>query len=115
MPEKKTILGIDENIEALLCYSLGWLTGILFLLLEKENEYVRFHAMQSLVVFLALFFISIVFIWVPILGWFLSMLIILVRIILWLLLMIKAYHGEIYKLPYAGNLAEEQLTEKRDN
>jgi uncharacterized membrane protein len=47
---EKTALGIEENIAGALCYVLGWLTGIVFLLLEKENRFVRFHAIQSLVV-----------------------------------------------------------------
>lgn len=55
--KSKTALGIDENIEGLLCYVLGFLTGILFLVLEKDNKFVRFHAMQSIVTFLALFVI----------------------------------------------------------
>lgn len=111
MPEEETVLGIDENIEAMLCYVLGWLSGIVFLLLEKENQYVRFHAMQSLVVFLALFITSIVFGWIPILGWLLSVVVFLVGLVLWILLMAKAYQGEVYKLPYAGDIAEGQPSE----
>ena len=109
MADKNTVLGIDQNLEALLCYVLGWITGIVFLFLEKENEYVRFHAMQSLVTFLTLFIITIVIGWIPILGWLISFLISIVGLILWLLLMVKAYQGELYKLPYAGDFAEEQL------
>ncbi len=117
MAEKNTVLGIDQNLEALLCYVLGWITGIVFLFLEKKNEYVRFHAMQSLVTFLALFIITIVIGWIPILGWLVSFLISIVGLILWLLLMVKAYQGELYKLPYAGDFAEEQLKKmnKSDN
>jgi len=47
--KSKTALGIDENIEGLLCYVLGFITGILFLVLEKDNKFIRFHAMQSIV------------------------------------------------------------------
>ncbi len=61
MTNKKTKLGIEENIEALLCYAGAWITGIIFLLLEKENEFVRFHAMQSLLTFLGLFVIGLVY------------------------------------------------------
>ena len=113
MAEKNTVLGIDENLEALLCYVLGWITGIVFLLLEKENEYVRFHAMQSLVTFLALFIITIVIGWIPILGWLISFLISILGLVLWLLLMVKAYQGKLYKLPYAGDFAEEQLSKMK--
>ncbi len=111
MAKNKTTLGIDENIEALLCYILGWLTGIVFLLLEKENLFVRFHAMQSLVVFLALFILSIVVGWIPVLG-LLTPLIFLLAVILWILLMLKAFQGERYKLPWAGEFAENQILKK---
>ncbi|MCX9084601.1 MAG: DUF4870 domain-containing protein [Candidatus Methanoperedens sp.] len=105
----KTALGIDENIEGLLCYVLGFITGILFLVLEKDNKFVRFHAMQSIVTFLAFFVISMVIGIIPILGWILSSLMGLVGLVLWLLLMLKAYQGEMYKLPIAGDLAEKQI------
>ena len=108
---KNTVLGIDENIEALLCYVLGWLTGIVFLLVEKENQFVRFHAMQSLVVFLGLFVLSFVLGWIPIIG-FLTVIIFPLGIILWILLMIKAFQGEKYKLPWAGDFAEKQVAGK---
>ncbi|MEF8941462.1 MAG: DUF4870 domain-containing protein [Desulfohalobiaceae bacterium] len=111
MEKNNTVLGIDENIESLLCYVLGWLTGIVFLLLEKENLFVRFHAMQSLVVFLALFIISLIIGVIPIIG-LLSPIIFLLSVILWILLMFKAFQGEKYKLPWAGEFAENQVYKK---
>lgn len=113
MEKNKTALGIDQNIEAVLCYVLGWLTGILFLFLEKENHFVRFHAMQSLVVFLALFVLSLVVGWIPVIG-LLSPVIFLVAVILWILLMVKAFQGEMYKLPWAGDFAEKQVSSAKD-
>lgn len=110
MSDNNTVLGIDQNLEALLCYALGWITGIVFLFLEKENEYVRFHAMQSLVTFLALFIITMVIGSIPILGWLISFLVSILGLIIWVMLMIKAYQGEFYKLPYIGDFAEEQLS-----
>lgn len=106
----KTALGINENIEGVLCYILGFITGILFLLLEKDNKFVRFHAMQSIVTFLPLFVIAFVIGIIPIIGWAISMLIGLLELVLWILLMVKAYQGEKYKLPIAGDFAEKQLT-----
>lgn len=111
MDKNKTVLGIDQNIEALLCYVLGWLTGIVFLVLEKENRFVRFHAMQSLVVFLSLFVLSLVVGIIPVIG-LLSPIIFLVSVVLWILLMIKAFQGEMYKLPWAGDFAEKQIFHK---
>ena len=51
---EKTSLGIDQNLAGLLCYVVGWVTGIVFLILEGKNKFVRFHAVQSIVVFGAL-------------------------------------------------------------
>ncbi len=109
MDEKNTALGIGENIEGALCYVLGWITGIVFLVVEKNNQYIRFHAMQSLVVFLGLFVLSVVVGWIPIIGWLIAILIFPVGLILWILLMIKAYQGEMYKLPVVGDFAEEKV------
>lgn len=108
--KSKTALGIDENIGGLLCYVLGFITGILFLILEKDNKFIRFHAMQSIAVFLALFLISLVLGSIPILGGIVSGIIGLAGLILWLLLMFKAYQGEMYKLPIIGDFVGKQFS-----
>ncbi|MGM0452900.1 MAG: DUF4870 domain-containing protein [Thermodesulfobacteriota bacterium] len=113
MEKNNTVLGIDQNIEALLCYVLGWITGIVFLLLEKENLFVRFHAMQSLVVFLGLFVLSFVVGVIPVLG-LLTPIIFLLTIVLWIMMMIKSFQGEMYKLPWAGDFAEKQIFQKSE-
>ena len=105
----KTALGIDENIEGLLCYVLGWITGIVFLVLEKENKFVRFHAMQSLATFLVLFIILVIIGMIPVVGWVISILISIFMLLLWLFLMYKAFKGERYKLPIVGEFAEKQI------
>jgi len=110
----KTSLGIEENLEGALCYLLGWVTGIVFYLLEKENKFVRFHAMQSILTFFPLWVISVLFGgWSWFLFWhswvflvWLSWIIGLVMFILWIILMIKAYQREMYKLPVVGDIAE---------
>jgi uncharacterized membrane protein len=86
---------------------LGFVTGLIFYFVEKENKYVRFHAMQSIIVFLALFVAQIILGMIPILGWVLSFFIWLGGFILWIVLMIKAYQGEYFKLPIAGDIAEK--------
>ncbi len=107
---KKTVLGVTENLEALLCYAVGWITGLIFLLLEKDNAYVRFHALQSLVGFGVLHVASMVIIIIPLLGFLLSLLIGALSFVLWIVLMVKAYKGEKYKLPVVGDFVEKQLT-----
>lgn len=102
----RTSMGLEENIAGLLCYALGWITGIVFLVLEKENKFVRFHAMQSIATFLPLMVIVWVIGLIPFIGWAISPLIGLLALILWLILMFKAYQGEMYKLPVVGDFAE---------
>jgi uncharacterized membrane protein len=110
---KKTILGISENLEGLIAYAAGWVSGLVLLLLEKENQFVRFHALQSLVTFLGLTIVSaVVSIVIPVLGLMISGLLWLAGLALWILLMIKAYQGEKYKLPKIGDFCEQQLAKK---
>ena len=102
-------MNLEENVAGFLCYVLGWVTGIVFLVLEKENKFVRFHAMQSLVAFLPLSVIALVFSFVPFIGGVISSLIWIIELILWLILMFKAYKGEMYKLPVVGDFAEDHI------
>jgi uncharacterized membrane protein len=108
MSEDRTSLGLTENFEAMLCYVLGWVTGLVFFLLEKENKFVRFHAMQSLITFLGLMIIGTVLAVIPVIGWIVGILLAPVSVILWIVLMIKAYKGEKFMVPVAGEMAEKQ-------
>jgi uncharacterized membrane protein len=109
----KTSTGLESNVAGLLCYVLGWVTGLVFLLLEKDNKFVRFHAVQSIIVFGALnivFFILWIFTWIPFIWIFFLVLIYIIGLfgfILWIVLMLKAYAGEKFKLPVAGDIAEK--------
>ena len=106
---EKTSTGLEANVAGLLCYVLGWISGLVFILIEKENKFVRFHAIQSIIVFGVLSVASIVFRWIPFLNLVIIPLIGLLGLVLWIVLMVKAYQGEKYKLPWAGNLAEKQV------
>ena len=101
---------MDANIAAALSYLVGFVTGVIFLLVEKENKFVRFHAMQSTILFAAIVVIDILLQLVPILG---ALVVIFVVIpasaILWLLLMFKAYQGEEFRLPLIGDMAAERM------
>lgn len=105
--KKTTVLGVEENIEGALCYVLGFVTGIIFLILEKDNKFVKFHAMQSTVVFLLLFVAIAILGTIP-LFWLIIPLIWIAELILWLLLMYKAYQKEMFKLPIVGDIAAKQ-------
>lgn len=103
----------DEKLKGATAYILGPVSGIILLLIEKNSVYIRFHAMQSTVVFGAFILLYLVLGVIPILGWILAIILspilTLVFFILWLIMMWKAYSGEKYKLPYFGDLAEKQL------
>jgi len=104
----KSSTGLEENVAGLLCYVLGWITGLVFFLIEKDSNFVRFHAMQSIIVFGVLSVASIIFSWIPVIGGVITGLISLLALVLWIILMIKAYQGEKFKLPWAGDLADKQ-------
>ncbi len=102
----KTSTGLTENVAGLLCYILGFITGIIFILIEKENKFVRFHAMQSIILSGGLFILQIALMMVPFLV-MISSLVGLAGFILAIFLMYKAYQGEKYKLPVIGDIAEQ--------
>ncbi|HIH77973.1 MAG TPA: DUF4870 domain-containing protein [Halobacteria archaeon] len=102
----KSSTGLNENVAGLLCYVLGWITGLVFLLVEKDSAFVKFHAMQSLMTFLALGILSAVLSFIPYIGYIIGGIIGLITIVLWIVLMIKAYQGERWKVPIIGDFAE---------
>ena len=103
----KTATGLEENVAGLLCYVLGWISGIVFLIIEPENKVVRFHAFQSIIVFGIITLVGIVFSPIPLLGGFITWAASVIGFILWLILMVTAVQGNKYKLPWAGALAEK--------
>ncbi len=117
----KTSTGMQANIAGLLCYVLGWISGLVFFLIEKENKFVRFHAMQSIIVFGALTVLQIavgifvgifnvihLYFLIPVFT-LLYPILALAGLVLWILLMVKAYQGEKFKLPIAGDIAEKYI------
>ena len=111
---EKSSTGLDENVAGLLCYVLGWVSGLVFVLLEQESKFVRFHAMQSIYVFgvytVAGIIIGAIFGWIPILN-------IIIYVLIWgfgvglaVFLMIKAYQGVQFKVKWAGDFAERWVS-----
>jgi uncharacterized membrane protein len=109
-PEAETSVGMSPNVAGLLCYVLGWITGIIFVVLEKKSTFVKFHAWQSIMTFGVLFVAYLILFWIPIIGWILGILIGILSFILWIILMIQAGSGKMWKLPWAGNWAEKQAS-----
>lgn len=120
-PGGKTSLGLEANLAAMLCYltmvfcGLGLIVSLVFFLVEKTSRFVRFHAMQALLLLAAGIVVSIA---LTILGAILSYLYlgfvaILLRLVVglgflvvWIMMAIKAYQGQFFKLPVIGDVAE---------
>jgi uncharacterized membrane protein len=98
--------GLAENVAGLLCYSLGWLTGIIFLLIDKR-PWVKFQAAQSIAVFGGLTIIRIVLVFMGhFIGWGIFGLIGLLGVVLWIFLMVKAYQHADVRIPIAADIAD---------
>ncbi len=122
----KSSTGLDENIAALLSYVFGWVSGLIFFLIEKDSRLVRFHAMQSLlfnvlvaVVGIGLWIVLfVVFMIVSQVSGALATILSLLSLLIWgvfilailagfILCLVKAFQGQYFKLPVIGNFAEK--------
>ena len=122
-PEGKSGTGLDPNVAGFLCYLAGWITGLIFYLTEKDDDFVRFHAVQSIVfsvalivVFIALSIFGTIIGMVPVIGAIVGLFLGLASLVVWMgafvfwiILMVKAYQGERYKLPVLGDMAEKYV------
>jgi uncharacterized membrane protein len=122
----KSSTGLEENIAALLSYIFGWVSGLIFFLIEKDSRLVRFHAMQSIllnvsfgvlafVLWIVLFILLLIFAQISdalvtlfsilsVLVWLVFVVGILIAVIMCL---VKAFQGQYFKLPIIGNFAEK--------
>lgn len=118
---------MKQNKMGMLCYAGFWVTGIIFLITEKKNKLIRFHAMQALVTFGILHIIWGVassfgspLVWGVGLGWglfsplFIAGMVVFgifftIWWVLWAVLMYRTYHGRMYRVPVFGDLAEKCL------
>lgn len=109
MPPDKSTSGLDPHLAATLSYLVGFVTGITFLVIEKENRFVRFHAMQSTITFLGVLVLQLLLLSTPLIGWALYPPFLVAVTVLWAFLMFKAWSGQTYRLPYVGEWAAQQL------
>ncbi len=119
-PEAESSTGLSANVAGLLCYVAGWITGIVFIVLEKKSIFVKFHAWQSIMTFGVLTAVQIILsiigaatlIFWP--GWWvvhiLGIIVWVITGILWIILMIQAATGKMWKVPWAGDWAEKQIS-----
>jgi len=99
----------------MLAYALAGFSGIVLLVLRREDRFVQFHALQSIaatVLALAVAAILWLFSFFPLLGFLYGMLLRLFQFALflfWLFVLWQAYRGHWYRIPYVGGWAERQL------
>lgn len=124
-PEAESSTGMSANQAGLLCYVLFWVTGIVFVVLEKKSTFVKFHAWQSIMTFGVLTVAHLILstilgaiayellpvthglaIFATFMGWIIGIL----GFILWIILMTQAYQGKMWKVPGAGDWAEKQAS-----
>jgi uncharacterized membrane protein len=125
-PIGKSSTGLDENIAALLAYIFGWVSGLVFYLIEKDSKLVRFHAMQSILfcvvvaalgiaLWIVTFMLILVAAMVPdvmeslfgLLATLVWLVFSIAGLIAWILCVVRAYQGQFFKLPVIGNMAEK--------
>ena len=106
---KKSVFGLDENVVSMLCYVLGFISGIAILVMERENKTVRFHALQSTLWFMLLSVARVVAGWIPLLGGMINSVLWLVVVLSALFLMYNAYMGKKFKIPLIGDTADTQI------
>ncbi|MEF8802018.1 MAG: hypothetical protein V5A56_13465 [Halolamina sp.] len=118
---QETETGLDQNIAATLAYVLGPLSGIVMFLVESENDHIRFHGAQSIVVFGGLFVASIALSFIQIIAGFSDILQLLLGailsllglvlwlggVILWVYLIVRTYQGKDPQIPVAAGIAED--------
>ncbi len=103
-------LRLTPKVAAVLSYLLPPLSGIFFVLKEKEDAFVRFHAYQSILFGL----VSYILYWIAsislpsLLGFHVEKFVSAAAILMWMFLMLKAFAGDEYELPYIGKIAREQ-------
>jgi len=122
----KSSTGLDDNVASLLAYLLQFVGGLIFFLIEKDSRFVRFHAMQSMLLS-GVFWVGLIALWIVsfvltlILGqlsgllaglvWVITILLQLVLVVAALIgfifCMIKAYQRQYFKLPLLGAYAEK--------
>lgn len=102
-------LSLSENMAGALAYLFGFVTGFIILMIEKENRFARFHAIQSICVSLIFLILFATLGQLPLVGWFAEVILSPIGLVLWIILMLNAYDGKYSKIFYIGNFAEKQF------
>jgi len=109
----KSVLGLSEKGASILAYAGIFISGILILIFERDNKVVRFHAMQSTIIFLFLAVVSTLvswlFGWIWLIGGLIEFAFSMVSVAIWLYLIYRATQNEPYKIPIIGEAAWRQV------
>ncbi|WKA53831.1 DUF4870 domain-containing protein [Planococcus shixiaomingii] len=105
-------LGLTENIVAAFAYLFGFVSGSIILLFERENRFVRFHALQS--IYISIVFITLLSLFerIPVIGWMSGVILSSIGLVLWIILMLNAYDGKNSKIFFISELAENSSFNK---
>ena len=103
----KSSTGLEPNVAGVLCYVCGWLSGLIFLLLEKDSEFVKFHARQSLALFGVLTVIAMGAPFIPFLGGLIATLTSVVTFVAWIAMIVFAAQGKQVSVPVISELADQ--------
>ena len=95
----KSSTGMEPNVAAGVAVLFGWISGLIFFLIEKESKFVKFYAFQGLILN-----ISFILSPIPVIGWLWA----IFALIMWIMCLINAFGGKIFKVPVLGNIAAKQ-------
>ncbi|WP_084632840.1 DUF4870 domain-containing protein [Planococcus plakortidis] len=104
-----TGLGLSENVAGSLAYLLGFFSGFVLLMVERENRFVRYHAFQSVYVSILFFTLFTAAGMMPMTGWVAEVFLMPIGLVLWIILMLNAHNGKALRLWIIGRFAEKQL------
>jgi uncharacterized membrane protein len=112
--EEPSRLGMDSNLAGALCYLFGCLSGIILFLVENKNKKVRFHALQSTLIFSLLGIIAVVLIALSIFADLFPFrvangLVWVIQFVVWIVMIIRTYQGQTVKIPALGDFVQEQV------
>lgn len=109
MSEEKSVFGLPPNAAAALSFVAGFVTGVIVFVLEKDNRFVKFHAMQSILLSVAFLILSIAVGFLPLFHKALYGMVQIAYLICWILAIVKAAQGQYFKFPLIGDWAEKQI------
>lgn len=100
---------LEPKVAGLLCYALIFITGFVFLVLEKKSRFVKFHALQSIIIFGGLTLLNIILPIIPIIGGLFSLILSPIMFILWIVFMLLALQGRTLNIPYVSKFIYDQV------